>query len=502
MPSFTIIGSAHLNILSCVYDTKTTTSRSGTLSISYGGTGYNVASHLSLLGHKVVFGTVLADTTISRTIVQSLQRVGVRVRPEFRVGLSDAGLSAHMDADGRLISDVSSSPIGEEDFHRDHLLHMIRGADVVIIECSLSLNTLCTAIELAVQHGKPIWLAGVSEEKVLKVHELFLRGYRLNGLFVNKNELAALIRKIGGGGHARTDYWPCQIAAAISGYVIETRGQLGVCVWDGERSLTSGGGKLMPESFMNPDQPKPDMLPRRGRPNWLGAGDELLALTLSRHYSLGESVDKAAAEASRVVSKSPRRNGEEQPSSNPLEDRLRHISDAAYRDQLTGLLNRHGMTDALHQFDGHTQISLLMIDIDHFKRVNDVFGHDMGDKVLAEVSAILTRTIRTVDIACRWGGEEMILILPNASLTVAVDIAERIRIAIEEREFPGITDLDTEHRRRITVSIGVAEATAAELDLARDLADQCLYESKRGGRNRVTPAPAPAVNSIETGAAA
>lgn len=181
----------------------------------------------------------------------------------------------------------------------------------------------------------------------------------------------------------------------------------------------------------------------------------------------------------------------------------------ATRDPLTGCLNRRAFNEAYERLFAVAQrdrspLSCLVLDIDHFKRVNDTHGHSIGDRVIQETARKLGECARDYDLVCRYGGEEFVLTMPGADAAAARATAERVRQRIEAecgaavREVRGI---------RITVSIGVATLGS---DVHRpaaliDLADQALYQAKRGGRNRVAlagealeaaaptaPAPAPA----------
>ncbi len=158
------------------------------------------------------------------------------------------------------------------------------------------------------------------------------------------------------------------------------------------------------------------------------------------------------------------------------------------RDPLTGLFNRRYMEESLDRemrraVRGGHPVGILMLDLDHFKRFNDVFGHDAGDALLREVGTVLQRSIRAEDIACRYGGEEFTLILPQMSLPDAAQRAEQIRDAIKR--------LNIEHRRTplgpVTVSLGVAVFPdhGPTADAVLRAADTALYEAKAGGRDRV-----------------
>ncbi|MCW5204001.1 diguanylate cyclase [Desulfobulbus sp. US4] len=168
--------------------------------------------------------------------------------------------------------------------------------------------------------------------------------------------------------------------------------------------------------------------------------------------------------------------------------RLRETLKAqAIRDPLTGLYNRRHMEASFHREISRAQrydvpLGVIMIDIDHFNVFNDTYGHDMGDKVLSEIGAFIQEHVRDEDIACRYGGEEIIIILPGASLQNTHQRAEQLRTGIEGL---AVEMYDEEHT--VTASLGLAifpehGATIKEVIRA---ADAALYEAKNKGRNRV-----------------
>ncbi len=164
----------------------------------------------------------------------------------------------------------------------------------------------------------------------------------------------------------------------------------------------------------------------------------------------------------------------------------------AVTDALTGLYNRRYFWDALKRELIATRrrpavFSVILIDLDHFKRVNDAWGHEAGDRVLRATADLLRAHIRGSDIAVRYGGEEFALLLPGTSAAVAEERAEQLR-----RELEALETAYNGRRIRITLSAGVAESHAAESDV-RELmkrVDEALYVAKAAGRNRVVRAPA------------
>ena len=166
---------------------------------------------------------------------------------------------------------------------------------------------------------------------------------------------------------------------------------------------------------------------------------------------------------------------------------LRHkneeLETLSVTDGLTGLHNRRRLMESLTDEVRRSQrlkhtFSVLMVDVDHFKKYNDTFGHLAGDGVLARVAALLREATREVDDVARYGGEEFLVMLPETGMTEALEIAERVRARVAAEVFPG---------RRITVSIGVSEfplyGNTPEQVIAA--ADEALYEAKREGRDRV-----------------
>jgi diguanylate cyclase (GGDEF)-like protein len=158
-------------------------------------------------------------------------------------------------------------------------------------------------------------------------------------------------------------------------------------------------------------------------------------------------------------------------------------------DPLTGLLNRRSLADRVTQLieqarvmgDG-TSLALVTGDIDHFKQVNDTFGHQRGDDVLRDVAYLIRKTVRRFELVYRMGGEEFLVLLPGHDLAEAGRVAERIRVAVEHGR-PGGVD--------VTMSLGAVQFGVEGSDLPRLLAraDEALYAAKRAGRNRVVLAP-------------
>jgi diguanylate cyclase (GGDEF)-like protein len=166
------------------------------------------------------------------------------------------------------------------------------------------------------------------------------------------------------------------------------------------------------------------------------------------------------------------------------------IEKSAATDPLTKLLNRQAFDFVFQQaiLDSERSrqtLCVAIMDIDHFKKINDKHGHLVGDHVLKEIAAISRRSLRESDVICRWGGEEFLLLLKNCSLEKATAIAETLRSTIAANDFSRTTDL-TKGRLSLTVSMGVAECKPQESeDSVFERADVALYQAKESGRNSV-----------------
>jgi diguanylate cyclase (GGDEF)-like protein len=165
------------------------------------------------------------------------------------------------------------------------------------------------------------------------------------------------------------------------------------------------------------------------------------------------------------------------------------ITELTRTDALTGLANRRSLdadlATALVDLGGASTLGVVMVDVDHFKHFNDTNGHAAGDQALRAVAGALRDSVRTGDVAYRYGGEEFSLLLRDVSLDQALEVAERVRRAVESISVVG-TGLQPDGR--LTISLGVALVAGGSVDDAIAAADAALYEAKESGRNRIAVA--------------
>ncbi|ENM5924279.1 GGDEF domain-containing protein [Vibrio mimicus] len=163
------------------------------------------------------------------------------------------------------------------------------------------------------------------------------------------------------------------------------------------------------------------------------------------------------------------------------EQNMKYV-EMAHRDALTGAINRHGIRDWLQEQARLvrwqlSQFSVLFIDIDYFKQVNDVYGHGLGDDLLREFALVINREIRESDRLVRWGGEEFVVFCAQTGIEQAVELAERLRLRVENHSWI--------HGDELTCSIGISQMEDERITETVSRADEALYRAKRLGRNRI-----------------
>lgn len=169
-----------------------------------------------------------------------------------------------------------------------------------------------------------------------------------------------------------------------------------------------------------------------------------------------------------------------------LQKKIGKLRSEAQTDPLTGLLNRRGLEIILQLWLlSQKRFAVIALDIDHFKHINDTYGHDVGDNVIKYLAQFIRTSSRNTDTLCRSGGEEFLILLPETDLDIATDIAERLRQCTQDTQIPQVG--------HITISLGVAlwspEASEMTIERTFKMADKALYRAKQEGRNRVVTAP-------------
>ncbi len=222
---------------------------------------------------------------------------------------------------------------------------------------------------------------------------------------------------------------------------------------------------------------------------------QLISMELNKaddFYSLNVILDKMTSEIKNIMQSGKNLNGRMAESSEELESlrkKLEKAQQASETDVLTGLANRRKFEKALDceikkAVDNTNSLSLIMADIDFFKRINDTFGHLTGDSVLKAIAALFKRQLKGKDLASRFGGEEFMLMLPETSLKNAYTVAEHLRLALAEKVWR--QKASGKSMGKITISLGVVQYKPGESKKSFiERVDKALYFAKQNGRNRV-----------------
>jgi len=445
--NYLVFGSAHLDILSEATGFMETTDKPGKLSIEVGGSAYNLGINLLSLGCEVTFYTAFNSSSISKLIINEMESAGMNVVYQTDDSLPDSGFSAHI-VDRDLISAVSSISIESYTIEvDDQLAELVRINDYVVLDCNLNIDSLINIINLCREYNTHVSLALVSESKALKLTSIPPPDIT----FCNFTEHQYLLQ------HSHP-WQPDDKTLSIV-----TNGIHGAMCYRGYAPISS-------VQSLNPNP----------NGNMLGAGDAFASGALFHFSTKGfdqehDAMLFGAKIASRVIEKGHCNLGKR----DILNKRIEELSHKANNDPLTGLLNRAGGHAVFSQLQKQKiPYTMMMLDIDHFKKINDNYGHDVGDIAIKFLSTTIQDSLRNNDFAIRWGGEEFIIVFP-IELDSGIAIAERLCKSIRES---GPIDIIP----NMTVSIGVDfNDGIQDPEISIKNADQALYYSKENGRDQV-----------------
>lgn len=459
-PFVFVAGAAHIDILAkaACQSTDGMLDRPGKVSIEIGGTAANIAVNLRSLGTKTKLLTALPENSAYASLVKLyLLDNGIELAVHSEPGMGNAAFSAHLDHTGEMMSAVTESPIDTVTFPEEFINAALLGANACISDCNLSSAAIRQMAVAASAIKIPFFVAGVSEAKVTRL--ITLKGLPITAIVINQKELLTLSACI-------NIVSPIKIAEYFNANLIVTQAQNGLSIFTpfAETTTISAAQQLLQNNF-------------------LGSGDAIVAGIVLHHLegiNLIESAQKATHISASVISRENCSLGNH----GAVEKAIFSMDEQAFRDPMTDLLNRRGGEKKLAEAETRAKKApyhVIMIDIDHFKRVNDTCGHDIGDIVIKFVAKAISTSLRPGDFAIRWGGEEFICILNRCDHAGAITVTERIRMTIENAEIPVVG--------KITASLGIAswECGLTSERLVK-LADEALYISKQSGRNRVTTA--------------
>lgn len=461
IPRIAVIGAAHLDVIARVTCGNVVLDQIGTASMHPGGTAFNVAVAAARAGAHAHLLTSLPKSTLAAIIESELTEQGVAPQIWYDESMDVGIFSAHIGKDGSLLSAITSSTLDTAHFPDSWLEDRLKDMSMVIADANLSDSVLLQVNRLTQQMEIPLWIHGVSETKSLRVTQLFARGLSPQLFVLNRTEMSFV--KSHGDFLSTAD-----LAARMGGMVLVTEGTGGVTVAYADQTRRHFSLGSSPVLFVDAT----------------GAGDRLLGTCAA---AMGDQRPfEAALQASiEQVRNDLLRRAEAQRSAPtihvaaPLAAQMQRMEQAALcanKDAMTGLWNRRGAKALISRLMRAEEGALMALDIDHFKEINDLFGHDTGDRAIQVFANLLTATLRGADTAIRWGGDEFICLLESVSAEDAAQIATRILQNVRTQQ-----DIDV----TITCSIGICHFSRVRLD-ERELlsqADQALYAAKRAGRD-------------------
>lgn len=460
MNSIMVAGSAHLDVLARARNRDDVIDRIGDVSIEVGGTACNIAINLAHTGVKVRFLSAMNESAYSKVITEYLSTMSVEPHIEYFKNLPTGAFSAHINTSGEMVSAVSSMPVERVNFEAARIVAAMEGTKAVILDCNMSPLALNRLVTFANDRNIPVYIAAVSEEKSLRIGSI---SGRIKGIFINKKEYRFFCRAVLGGAQS-----PSDAARILQSIIVMTDGAAGATL-----ALPDGTTEHIPPPEMDADG------------SCLGMGDALAAGIVLMHEIHKFPIDEAANKALKMVSWVGSSQHCHPGKDGALEAAIDRFQHHAGHDAMTGILNRRSTEQALskalerrHKSNPNV-LSLLLLDIDLFKSINDTYGHNIGDEVIVNVVKAAQSCLRDTDYMGRWGGEEFIIVLPDTPREAALRVADRVRVAVEQK---------VRNPRPVTVSLGCSEANGEMLGDLRtlvELADKALYEAKRSGRNRV-----------------
>ena len=462
IPRIAVIGAAHLDVIARVTSGDDgVLDRIGTASMHPGGTAFNVAVAVAQAGAQAHLVTSLPKSTLTAIIELELTEQGVTPQIWYDENMDVGIFSAHVGQDGTLLSAITSSTLDTARFPDDWMEDRLKDMSMVIADANLSEGALLQINRLTRQAGIPLWVHGVSETKSFRVTQGFARGLAPQLFVLNQKEMAYI--------KSRGDFLSMDdIAGRMGGAVLVTEGTEGVSVAYPDKPLRHFPLGSSPILFVDAT----------------GAGDRLLG-TCAAIMGCQHGFEEALALAINQVREDLLRRVEAQRCAPivhvaaPLAAQMQRMEQAAQyanKDALTGLWNRRGAKPLISRLIRGVEGALMILDIDHFKNINDQRGHNAGDRAIQAFASLLTSTLRGVDMAIRWGGDEFICLLESVSAEDAAQVASRIIHNVRTQKMVDVA---------LTCSIGICHFSRIRLD-ERELlsrADQALYAAKRAGRD-------------------
>ncbi len=479
-----VAGSAQLDVIADSAEPFGVFDRVGNTAVGFGGVGYNISVNLRVLGVDVTLMSAMNDGPISQMIRSELAACGVRSHILIKENLPDSIYCGHFE-DGIEKTFVCNNTDQYATFDQEFIAKGMNGAACVVANCSLNIESFNALVAQANAQDIPVFVSGVSPRMTARLTRC---AGRLDYVFLNEPETDCLCAAMDVASEA-------ELAPRFNAVFVITRGARGVSVYQPD-------GRVHDVDVQKLSVPG----------NALGSGDLFMASTIFHHFHKGMPLEEALrasfAHAGQILARHDANIGR----SNPLAANIGAAIEKAHIDHLTRVMNRHGLEHYLAGRDlERERIYAILVDIDHFKQINDRYGHQVGDDVLRSVASVLKENIRYGDVVGRFGGEEFVCLLTGIGRNIAMEVAERMRADIQSRRHGkenvevtvsiGVSDV-ADHTENEEIHLHVPSGNAHlrvsepatpgwedEKPLARPhwfaSADAALYKAKSTGRNRV-----------------
>ena len=445
-PYVFVAGNACIEILSSGTHKNGTKSQLGHTHFGFGGTALNLAVNCIHKGLDVVYMGAFKESPLTGMVKAELAEQGVRLHTKHIKTEEVASSNTVLDT-----LSVLTLPPYKEALSTKFIERGLNNASAVLMDCALPLSTLESIVHLAQQNNIPLFI--VEPHDMLAEKLLHLKKGVFEEVFLSEESASYLQGKADCYSHG-------QLAKHLDTRLIVTEGLKNISVCDGDNE------KILKHTM------------RKCKGNTHGLTEFVAAVCVEQsfqdtHYEFALKV--ALNDAHQIVDSLHPNIGRNY----SLEKNIEKLISKAQLDHLTQICNRDGIFAYYERIQpDEKDVTVIMIDIDHFKSVNDTYGHKVGDEALVQVAEILSECVRNVDLIGRWGGEEFVGII-KAPPKVAQNVAERMRASVESATFDNIPN-------GATISVGVASLHKyEELDIVLERADIALYEAKQTGRNKI-----------------
>ena len=441
-----VIGSAHLDIIARPASESEHRDRIGSVTIEAGGTACNLAFNLRRLGRPVRLLTAWGGSPIERLMGGHIEEKGVEFIADEIEGMPLAAFVAQLTVQGDMHTAVSATPVDTHTFQEARIREVLGGIGYVIVEANLNTQSLHSIVTVCREAGIPVYALAVSQDKVERLAHILPS---VTAAFMNGAESERLMEVM----HAID---PADLAKLAGTTLVVTRGERGAVVYHpDETRLKIPAPRL---EYIN---------------TLLGVGDAFSVGIIDGVVQDGMSFQAASHRAHELIREIAQQTACNAFSMNALNNIVKGLYETARNDQLTRLMRRSAFEVEYTRFEKGWGNTLIMIDCDHFKCVNDKLGHHTGDLVLQRVAAIIGNSVRGSDMPCRWGGDEFVVLLPHTSGEDSVRVVERIRSRARRAELCGVT-----------LSMGIATSLPDErLESLMHRADAAMYRAKQTGRD-------------------